>query len=104
MASMENMLKQAQKLQEDMEASQKRLETEIIKVTSAGGAVTFAITGSQKFQECLLDPELLKQDKATIEEAILTAAREAVDTAKKLHEEEMKKITSGLNLPGMGGQ
>lgn len=106
---MNDILKQAQKMQKDMEDAQKQLESNEIEVSSGGGAVVFKITGSTKFTGVTLSEELLKEDKATVEQMILEGAKEAVKAAKKAHEEVMLKITEGLKLPdipgmpGMGG-
>ena len=100
MADLQEMLKQAQKLQEEMESTQQRLESTDIEGASGGAA--FKITGSSKFISFTLTDDLLRKSKGEIEGAILEAAQDAIAKAKALHEEEMKRITAGLNLPGMG--
>jgi len=95
------MLEQAQQLQKDMEEAQKRLETEEMEVSSGGGAVVFKITGSSEFKSVKISESLLKAGKDAVEQAVLTAARDAVSKAKKKHESEMKHITAGLSLPSM---
>lgn len=99
---MNEMLKQAQKLQKDMEEAQHALETEEIKVSSGGGAVNIKITGSSKFTSIKLSDELIKSDKETLESTLLAAVQEAVQASRKKHEEQMRKITSSLNFPGLG--
>lgn len=99
---MQELLRQAQKLQEDMEAAQKRLREEEMTASSPNAEITFKITGSTDFNDCIVAPSLYtgKSDKE-IAELILSAVQEAVSLAKKKHEAEMKVITSTLNLPGM---
>lgn len=100
---MNDILKQAQKMQKDMEEAQKKLESNEISVSGGGGAVVIKVTGSTKFTDLKLSDELLGEDKATVEQTILSAIQEAVAAAKKEHEQVMLKITEGLKLPDMSG-
>ena len=93
---MDEMLKQAQKLQEDMENAQKTLEATEIEASDASGAVKVKISGLTEFKSI----SIKGADQAT-EKAVLEALNKAVADSKKKHEEAMRKITSGLELPGM---
>ena len=95
------LMKQAQKMQRQIEALQSTLETKEIDVTSGGGAVTIKVSGSGKFLSLKLDPEFLKEDAKLIEEALLLAMQDAAKKAKELNDAEMQKITAGFQMPGM---
>lgn len=96
---LDNMLKQAQKLQEDMEAIQKKLEEEVIEVS--GDRVKIYITGSNEFKSVEIDETLIKEGKDALETAVLAACQKAVKAAREQHEKAMKDITSGLELPSL---
>ena len=101
MAGVGKLLKQAQKMQKQIELMQSALETQIIDVSSGGGAVQIKINGAGKFLALTLDPEFLKEDKKLIEETILNAVQEAAQKAKERNDSEMQKISSGFQMPGM---
>ena len=101
MAGVGKLLKQAQKMQKQMEALQEDLAEREIEVVNGGGAVRIKINAQQEIQELVLDPEFLKEDKDFIEETLLAAFQEALAKSKEVNEEEMGKITSGFNLPGL---
>jgi nucleoid-associated protein EbfC len=101
MAGVGKLIKQAQKMQRQMEEMQKSLEAREIDVSSGGGAVQVKINGSGKFLALKLDPEFLKEDAKLVEETLLNAVQEAAAKAKSLHESEMQRISSALQMPGM---
>jgi len=96
------LLKQAQKMQKKMEALQEELALREIENSSGGGAVKIKVNGQQEVMAVTLDEEFLKEDKEFVEETILNAIQEALAKAKETNEEEMGKITGGLNFPGLG--
>jgi DNA-binding YbaB/EbfC family protein len=96
------LLKQAQKMQRQMEALQAQLETREIDVTAGGGAVAIKVSGSGKFLALKLDPEFLKEDPKLIEEALLLAMQDAAKQAKESYDAEMQKVTSAFQVPGFG--
>ena len=101
MAGVGKLLKQAQKMQKQIETMQASLETQVIDVSSGGGAVSIKINGAGKFLAFKLDPEFLKEDPKLIEETVLHAVQEAAQKAKALNESEMTKISSAFQMPGM---
>jgi len=101
MAGVGKLLKQAQKMQKQMESVQQELSDRVIEVTSGGGAVEIQITGQGEFTGLKLDPEFLKEDAAFVEETLLAAIQEAVQTANSVREEEMGKVSEGFNFPGL---
>jgi len=101
MAGVGKLLKQAQKMQKQIETLQAALETRVIDVSSGGGAVQIKINGAGKFVAFKLDPEFLKEDRKLVEDTILQAAQEAAAKAKEMNEAEMQKISSAFQMPGM---
>ena len=96
------LLKQAQKMQRQMESLQAQLETKEIEVTAGGGAVALKISTAGKLLALKLDPEFLKEDSKFVEETLLLALQDAVKQAKTQYDGEMQKITSAFQVPGMG--
>jgi len=101
MAGVGTLLKQAQKMQKQIESLQATLATREIDVTSGGGAVQIKVNGAGKFLSLTLDPEFLKEEKKLVEETILNAVQEAAQKAKDLNDSEMQRISAGFQLPGM---
>ncbi|MFZ5495246.1 MAG: YbaB/EbfC family nucleoid-associated protein [Verrucomicrobiota bacterium] len=101
MAGVGKLLKQAQKMQRQMEEMQKSLETRELEVSSGGGAVRVKINGAGKFLALKLDPEFLKEAPGLVEETVLRAVQEAAAKAKALGESEMQRISAGFQMPGM---
>jgi len=101
MAGVGKLLKQAQKMQRQIEELQKALEARELDLSSGGGAVQVKISASGKFLSLKLDPEFLKEDPKLVEETILNAVREAAQKAKETNEAEMQRISAGFQMPGM---
>ena len=98
--NMNQMLKQAQKMQEDMAALQEELEQREY-TASAGGVVGVTVTGKHKIQKLTIQPEAVDpEDVEMLEDYITVAVNEAITKAEKAAEEEMAAITGGMNLPG----
>lgn len=101
MAGVGKLLKQAQKMQRQIEDMQKTLETRELEISSGGGAVKVKINGAGKFLGLTLDPEFLKEDAKVVQDAILAAVQEAATKAKELNDSEMQRISSAFQMPGM---
>lgn len=101
MAGVGKLLKQAQKMQRQMETMQSSLEAQVLDVSSGGGAVQVKISGAGKFLSLKLDPEFAKEDLKLVEETILNAVQEAATKAKELHDAEMQKISAAFQAAGM---
>ena len=98
MAGVGTLLKQAQKMQKQIESMQASLEAQIIDVSSGGGAVQIKVNGAGKFQALTLVADFLKEDKKFIEETILQAVQEAALKSKERNEAEIQKISAGFQL------
>ena len=101
MAGVGKLLKQAQKMQRQIETLQTQLEAKEIEVTSGGGAVKIKINGAGKFLSLTLDPEFLKEDAKLVSDTILAAVQDAAKQAKEQNETEMQKVTSAFQMPGL---
>lgn len=100
--NMNNMMKQVQKMQQQMEAAQKEIEDKEIECTSGGGAVKVVVTGKKALKAIKIDPEVVdKDDVEMLEDLIVAAINEAFRKADDASEQEMKKITGGINIPGL---
>lgn len=101
MAGVGKLLKQAQKMQRQIEDMQKSLEARELEISSGGGAVKVKVNGAGKFLALTLDPEFLKEDAKLVQDTILGAMQEAATKAKELNDSEMQKISSAFQMPGM---
>lgn len=100
--NMNQMLKQAQKMQEDMTNLQSDLETREYSAVSGGGVVSVTVDGKHLIKSIKINPDIIDPDDAEmIEDLVTVAVNEAINNAIKTAEDEMGAITGGLNLPGM---
>lgn len=99
--NMNQMLKQAQKMQEDMAVLQEDLENREYQATSGGGMVSVTVDGKHYLKSIKINPDAVDtEDIEMLEDFITIAFNEAVGNAIKTAEEEMGAITGGLNIPG----
>lgn len=99
--SMQAMLKQAQKMQENMTAKQAELE-ECEFTTKAGGAVEVTMNGKKQITALTLKPEVVDpEDIEMLQDLVISAVNECIRTIEEKTGAEMEKITGGLNVPGM---
>ncbi len=100
--NMNNLMKQAQKMQEQMMKTQSELEEKVIDVTSGGGAVKVVINGKKEVQEIKINPEVVDADDVEmLEDLVLTAVNEAIRQIEEMVNGEMSKVTGGMGA-GMG--
>lgn len=99
-----SLIKQAQKVQEEMARIQGELSQKKVEATSGGGMVTVVVNGQQELVSIKIDPEIVNSDdKEMLEDLVLTAVNEGMRKAKDLVKEEISKVTGGMNLPpGLG--
>ncbi len=102
--NMQGLMRQAQKMQEDMEKAKEELAAKEYEIAAGGGVVTLKITGEKQITELNIDPDVVDPDDIETLTDILTAAfNEAVKRVDSDAEEVRGQITGGLGLPGMGG-
>ncbi len=100
--NMQSMLKQAQKMQEDMQAKQAELEAEEYEISAGGGVVGVKINGKKEILKVTLAPEIVDPDDIeTLEDLIVAAVNEAIKKVEAISQDEMQKITGSIGLPGM---
>lgn len=102
------MLRQIQKMQDDMSAAQQALEHETVEVSVGGGLVTVVMTGHQRLQSVDVDPSGIDlEDEEWLEDLqdlLVAAMNQAVEQSQLMAAQKMESITGGLGgLPGMGG-
>jgi DNA-binding YbaB/EbfC family protein len=103
MSSIGKMMKQAQRMQQQMEQVQAQLATRTVEATSGGGAVKVTAKCDGTIAAIKIDPQALNpSDAQLLEDMILTAANQALNQAKEIANAEMGKVTAGLSLPGFG--
>ncbi len=102
--SRNDMLKQVQKMQEDMATLQADLDEREFTATSGGGMISVTVNGKHELKELKINPDAIDPDEPEmLEDLIIVAVNEAIANATKTSEEEMGAITGGLNIPGMPG-
>ncbi|MGB7604691.1 MAG: YbaB/EbfC family nucleoid-associated protein [Lutisporaceae bacterium] len=101
MGNMNNMIKQAQKMQKDMMKVQEELEQRQIETSAGGGAITVVVTGKKELISINIKPEVVDpEDVEMLQDLILAAVNEAIRKAEEMVSGEMSKLTGGLGLPG----
>ncbi len=100
--NMNNLMKQAQKMQKQMEDAQKELETKEFEASVGGGAVTVTVTGKKQLKDIVIKPEVVDPDDVEmLQDLVLTAVNEALKKAEDETNDSMGKLTGGLNIPGL---
>lgn len=99
--NMNSMIKQAQKMQEDMSRVQAELEEREYTATAGGGMVEVTVTGKHEIKGIKMNPEVVDPEEVEmLEDMIIAALNEAMRIVDETSEEEMSKVTGGLNIPG----
>lgn len=101
-ASMQGMIKQAQKMQERMAELQEELDAREYEIKAGGGAVTLTINGKKEVSALEIAPEIVDPDDIeTLSDIIIAAVNEAIKKVEETNSEEMSKITGSMSMPGM---
>lgn len=99
--NMNNLMKQAQKMQQQMVDMQAELEKKEYEATSGGGAVKVVVKGNKTVSEIKFKPDVVDPDDVEmLEDLVLTAVNEALRQAESDASNQMGKFTGGMNLPG----
>ncbi len=103
--NMNQMLKQVQKMQADMEAAQAKLKDEVVQGTAGGGVVTVEVSGDLVVKSVTIAPEAVDpEDVEMLNDLILAAVNKALTAAQNLASERLGAVTGGLGGPGgLGG-
>ena len=103
MASLNKLMKQAMRAQQQAEQVQAELAERTVEASSGGGAVKVVARCDGSVQSIKVDPEALSPDDAEmLEDMLLSAVNSAISEGQEIQKNEMAKITSGMGLPGMG--
>lgn len=94
-----NLMKQAQKMQADMQKAQEELGNMEVTGQSGGGMVTVVMTGRHDVKRVSIDDSLIGDDKEMLEDLLAAAVNDAVRQVEKTSQEKMSGMTAGMNLP-----
>ncbi len=104
MPNMGQILKQAQQFQEKMMKLQEQVGEKTVEASSGGGMVTVVVNGKQELVSIKIETEVIDpQDPEMLQDLILAAVNEGLARAKEMVNQEMAKLTKGLNLPNLPG-
>ncbi len=93
------MMKQAQKMQEDMQKAQQEIANIEVEGQAGGGMVSVVMNGRHELRSVNIDESLMKDDKDMIEDLVAAAVNDAVRKIEQESSSKMSGVTSGLNLP-----
>jgi DNA-binding YbaB/EbfC family protein len=99
---MNAMIRQAQKMQEDVAALQAELETREYDISAGGGMVEIKINGKKEVLSIHIKPEIVDPDDVeTLEDIMVAAVNEAIKRVETTNDGEMQKLTGAMGMPGM---
>jgi len=100
--NMNAMIKQAQKMQEDMEALQAELDEREYDISAGGGVVSLKINGKREMLSIDIKPEVVDPDDIeTLSDILVAAVNEAIKRVDETNNAEMSKITGNIGMPGL---
>lgn len=100
--NMGQMMKQAQKLQEDMQKLQDDLGGRTVEGTAGGGMVKAVVTGKQELVSIEIEKDVMDpEDIEMLEDLVTAAVNEALRKSREMVTEQMSKLTGGINIPGL---
>ncbi len=100
--NMNNLMKQAQRMQRQMEMAQKELEEMSFEGTAGGGVVKVVVSGKKIVTDVVISPEAVDPDDVEmLQDLIVAAMNEALKQVDAASESRMGAVTGGLNIPGM---
>ncbi|MDP4179817.1 MAG: YbaB/EbfC family nucleoid-associated protein [Bacillota bacterium] len=101
--NMNNLMKQAQKMQKDMEKVQEEVHQKTVEVTAGGGAITVVVSGKKELVKIDIKPEVVDpEDVEMLQDLIIASVNEAIRKADEMVSSEMSKVTGGLSgFPGL---
>jgi DNA-binding YbaB/EbfC family protein len=98
-----NIMKEAQKLQQQMEAMQAEMGKRKVEASAGGGMVTVEANGKQELLSIKIDREVINPDDAQmLEDLVMAACNEALRKSREMMQSEMGKLSAGLKIPGLG--
>ena len=102
MKNIGSIMKQAQKMQAQIAKVQEELAQKTVEASAGGGMVTVVVTGKQEIMSITIEPEVIDaSDKEMLQDLVVAAVNEGLRKSQEMVSEEMKKITGGLQIPGL---
>lgn len=102
MAGINKLLKQAQRMQEEMQRVQEEMAKREVEATAGGGAITAVARCDGSIARIKIDPKVVDPaDVEMLEDLVVSAVTNALELAKKTQQDEMGKVTAGMNIPGL---
>ncbi|MGL5718203.1 MAG: YbaB/EbfC family nucleoid-associated protein [Paraclostridium sp.] len=100
--NMNQLLKQAQKMQTDMQKMQEELEAKEVEASVGGGAITVKVNGKKEVVDIQIKPEVVDPDDIEmLQDLVLSAVNQALRSVDDMQSSQMNKITGGMNIPGL---
>lgn len=97
-----NMMRQMQKLQKEMEEAQDKVKATVLEASSGGGMVKVTMNGDRELLSVDINPDAVDpEDVEMLQDMILVAVNDVLKQAGDLNEQEMGKLTGGINIPGL---
>ena len=102
MKDLGSIMKQAQKIQAQIAKMQEDLSSRTVEASAGGGMITVVANGKQEVVSIRIEPEVIDaSDREMLQDLVVAAVNEALRKSQEMVSEEMKKITGGLNIPGL---
>lgn len=99
-----NIMKKAQKMQEELKKKKEELAKKEVEATSGGGMVKVVVNGNEEVIDIKIEKEVIDPDDSEmLEDLILAAVNNAKEKAREIKQEEMGDITGGMDLPNIPG-
>ena len=99
---MNSIMRQAQEMQQKMSQVQEELAKKTVDTTVGGGMVTATVSGKSELLAIKIEKEVINpEDQAMLEDLVVSAVNEALRKAQDMSQSEMRKLTGGMNIPGL---
>jgi DNA-binding YbaB/EbfC family protein len=99
MKGLQDMMKQAQQMQEKMQAAQETIANLEVRGEAGGGLVAVVMTGRHDVRRVQIDPQLMQEDREVLEDLVAAAVNDAVRRVERQSQEKMADVTAGIPLP-----
>lgn len=100
--NMNNLMKQAQKMQKQMAQMQEELAQKTLEVSAGGGAIKVTVNGEKQIVDLTISPDVVDPDDVEmLQDLVISAVNEAFRQMEEMVNAQMSKITGGMNMPGM---
>ncbi len=100
--NIQKMLQQAQQMQTKLAATQAGLANKTVEASAGGGKITVTANGAGDVLAIKIDPSVVDpQDVEMLEDLVLAGVKQAIENGRALAADEMKKVTGGMNIPGL---